>query len=210
MFKYNPVYPPVSGWLEVELDKPVVKWLWERVDEAKVSVKDKLAGNISESLDLEDKDNFLLSNVLLDCANAYADAFKFSRKKPNTLSSSNQLVVNGFWVNFQKKHEFNPMHDHGGLYSFVIWMKIPTSSQEQHNIQKCKNSANPAASDFQLMYNDITGSQRGYTIEMDQSMNVNMLLFPSTMLHQVYPFYDCEDERVSISGNLYYNGEIKE
>ena len=85
MFKYNAVHPPVSGWLEVELDKQVIDFLWERVKEAKVSVKNKLAGNITESLDLEDKDNFLLSNVLINCANAYADAFKFSRKTPISL-----------------------------------------------------------------------------------------------------------------------------
>ena len=204
MFKYNPVYPPVSGWLEVELDKPVVKWLWERVDEAKISVKDKLAGNISESLDLEDKDNFLLSNVLLDCANAYVDAFKFSRKKPNTLSSSNQLVVNGFWVNFQKKHEFNPMHDHGGLYSFVIWMKIPTKSKEQHNLDFLKGMEGACASNFEFTYNDTIGGIASYPYFMDPELEGRMLFFPAQMKHAVHPFYECDEDRISISGNLYY------
>ena len=35
------------------------------------------------------------------------------------------------WVNYQYKHEFNPLHDHSGVYSFVIWMKIPTSFSDQ-------------------------------------------------------------------------------
>jgi len=29
-----------------------------------------------------------------------------------------------------------------------------------------------------------------------------MLLFPSQLLHQVYPFYDSSEERVSIAGNV--------
>ena len=29
-----------------------------------------------------------------------------------------------------------------------------------------------------------------------------MVIFPSRMKHQVYPFYECEEERVSIPGNF--------
>ena len=29
-----------------------------------------------------------------------------------------------------------------------------------------------------------------------------LLFFPASMYHQVYPFYDCKEERISISGNI--------
>ena len=29
-----------------------------------------------------------------------------------------------------------------------------------------------------------------------------MLFFPSQLDHQVYPFYDCDEERISVSGNI--------
>ena len=29
-----------------------------------------------------------------------------------------------------------------------------------------------------------------------------MLFFPSFLRHQVFPFYECEEERVTISGNI--------
>ena len=29
-----------------------------------------------------------------------------------------------------------------------------------------------------------------------------MLFFPSSLSHQVYPFYECEEERITISGNV--------
>ena len=36
-------------------------------------------------------------------------------------------------VQFLFQNEFNPMHDHTGTYSFVIWLKIPTNFKEQSN-----------------------------------------------------------------------------
>ena len=33
-----------------------------------------------------------------------------------------------------------------------------------------------------------------------------MLFFPSKLNHQVYPFLNCEEERISISGNILLNG----
>jgi len=32
-----------------------------------------------------------------------------------------------------------------------------------------------------------------------------MLFFPAEMMHQVYPFYNCEEERITISGNIKYD-----
>ena len=29
-----------------------------------------------------------------------------------------------------------------------------------------------------------------------------MLFFPAWLKHQVYPFYECEEERITISGNI--------
>ena len=35
------------------------------------------------------------------------------------------VVLKSVWVNFQKKYEFNPLHDHTGIISFVIWIDVP-------------------------------------------------------------------------------------
>ena len=32
-----------------------------------------------------------------------------------------RLELHSLWVNYQSKHEFNPVHIHDGLFSFVIW-----------------------------------------------------------------------------------------
>ena len=42
--------------------------------------------------------------------------------------------MNQIWVNYQYKTEFNPYHDHSGVYSFAIWLKIPYDSKEQQKL----------------------------------------------------------------------------
>ena len=206
---------PSTPILKCALPEDIVSYLWRRIKVAKdknIDVKHQLAGNIEESLNLTDDEDRFFNTVLKEVSVQYIqDNPKvpcFRNNISNTLVSN--LSLKEFWVNTQMQNDFNPLHNHGGALSFVIWLKIPTSFEEQYNIQKCKNSVTPSASDFQIVYNDVTGFQNAYTIQMDQSINGTMILFPSTMLHQVYPFYNCDDERVSISGNLYYNGEIKE
>ena len=113
--------------------------------------------------------------------------------------------MDSFWVNFQKQHEFNPMHNHSGVYSFVVFMKIPTDWKEQHEIPFVKDSNAPKASDFEFVYTDVMGNVTGYTYSLDSSFEGIMLFFPAEMMHMVYPFYNCEEERITISGNIVYD-----
>ena len=84
MFSYNVVSPPVSGWLEVSLDPEVIDYLWEIERVSNTSVKNTLAGNITESKNLIDKDDWFFKNVLLDCARNYKQEFPYTIKKPDT------------------------------------------------------------------------------------------------------------------------------
>ena len=68
------------------------------------------------------------------------------------------MFLDNFWVNYQKETEFNPLHTHHGVLSFVAWMKIPTEWKEQHELPISKNSACPSASDFMFAYNNISGN----------------------------------------------------
>ena len=42
-----------------------------------------------------------------------------------------EFELNNFWVNYQKQYEFNPLHDHSGIYSFVIFVKIPPADLDE-------------------------------------------------------------------------------
>ena len=208
MLKCKPTVPPVTGWLEIELDKNIIDYLNTRIDAAIVeddSVKDQLAGHISSSLNLIDKDDFFTNNVLLRCAEQYYQAFPtYPSRNINHTSTTNNLVLNDWWVNFQKKHEYNPTHGHGGLYSFVVWMKIPTDSKEQSKLDFLKGLAKSNVSNFEMTYMDTLGDVCHYTYDMSPLSEGRMLFFPAKMKHCVYPFYECDEDRITISGNLYF------
>ena len=86
-----------------------------------------------------------------------------------------------------------------------MWIKIPTNSEEQNNQDFLKEVNDSVASDFEMSYIDTSGAVTSYMYKMNPDMEGNMLFFPSTFRHGVYPFYNCKEDRISISGNLYYD-----
>ena len=38
---------------------------------------------------------------------------------------------------------------------------------------------------------------------MDKEVEGKMVLFPSSLKHCVYPFFECDETRISISGNIH-------
>jgi len=109
------------------------------------------------------------------------------------------------WVNYQKQGEFNPSHGHTGVYSFVIWMKIPTDWEEQNKLPMAANSNDPKISSFVFYYLNTQGGTEEWGYRLDSTYEGTMLFFPSTMSHAVYPFFNCEEDRISISGNVLLN-----
>ena len=49
------------------------------------------------------------------------------------------------------------------------------------------------------------GTIKHHIYKLDPSMEVMMLFFPAELFHQVYPFYECDEERISISGNIRFD-----
>ena len=184
---------------ETKLPKDILDTLWRYIGKATDRLNHKLAGNIDESLILEDEEDTLLL-FLTPVVERYLNTVRVKISDYDKISS--ELKLESLWVNYQKQHEFNPIHNHFGLISFVIWMKIPTDWKEQHELPFAKNSNGPVASDFQFTYTDILGHVQDYSIPMDSDKEGVILLFPSRLRHQVYPFYNCDKERISISGNI--------
>ena len=208
--KWFQYHLPNTFLLQCTLAQEYIDFLWKCVDNAledRRNAKKHLAGNISESLYLTDTDNYFFNNVLKKPCEQYLYENPKIITNRNTFTpfSVNSLKLSNFWVNSQRQTEFNPVHNHGGVLSFVIWMKIPTDFREQHEIPFAKESNTPQASDFQFLYTDIMGSVQGANLLMDEKVEGTMMVFPSTFIHQVYPFYNCDDDRISISGNLYFD-----
>ena len=196
------VCPPNLGWLECNLTQQEIDYVWRCVNNKKGSYKSSLAGNINSSFALEDKDNWFFNNTLIDLIQAYGDTFANLGNKIS-LTKNYGYCLNDWWVNYQKQHEFNPLHNHHGVYSFVIWLKIPTRFEEQKKLDIANDSNSNCISNFAFAYKDILGGDEMIHYEMSPEMEGKMLFFPSAIKHQVYPFYNCKEERISVSGNIW-------
>ena len=197
----KPIYPVNVGWLQYKLNTQEMDYVWRCIKNKKRNTNKTLAGNISASYDLMDRGDWFYTNVVLPLVNSYAEKFRNVGEKLPILTE-HPYFMNKWGVNYQKKHEFNPLHNHSGIYSFVIWMKIPYDSRKQIKKDIARDSSFPKIGEFQFVYNDIVGETRVYEYPMSRVDEGTMLFFPSQLDHQVYPFYDCDEERISVSGNI--------
>ena len=198
---------PNHGWIQTELEPDHIVVLWQKIEEKKESLKENLAGNIAGSYSIEDTDHYFFNEVLSPHVEAYTQLYGGHPIRDYAYGDF-KLQLGRFWVNYQNKHEFNPYHHHGGVYSFVVWIKIPTDWREQNQLPFLEGvkEDDKKASIFEFEYTDILGNIRNYGYRLDPTYEGKMLFFPSALRHCVYPFYNSDEQRISISGNLvYYN-----
>jgi hypothetical protein len=198
---FREIFPNV-GIMKSKLDKEAINKLKIYIKNKKGNHKPNLAGNINKSYNLKDKDNWFFNNVLLKFLNKY-DKDDLKAAVPSTLTNNCKYVLSSFWVNFQKKQEFNPLHSHtGAVFSFVVWMQIPSSYKKEKEIPFIKESNSPCPNTFEFVYTNILGSicSKKYYLEPEDEGTI--LLFPAKLFHQVYPFYLSNKQRISISGNI--------
>ena len=109
------------------------------------------------------------------------------------------------WINFQKKYEYNPIHNHAGVLSFTCWTKIPYKLKDELELPSNKNSASFTGPAFFFHFPTIQPAPANitnYRINVDSSMEGKMIIFPAWLQHSVTPFFTSDDYRISISGNL--------
>jgi hypothetical protein len=114
---------------------------------------------------------------------------------------SQQLGMSRAWVSFQNQYEYSPPHNHYGQLSFVIWLKIPYTFEEENKLHKPRSGHTKMNGDFQFQWVDTTGLVRSHSLDVDASRENYMCLFPATLHHMVFPFYSTEETRISIAGN---------
>jgi hypothetical protein len=142
---------------------------------------------VSEHYFISEKNTYKIYEVIQKMIDKYKEVF------PNYLDGIKYLDRNvplGFktpWVNFQKKNEYLPLHEHGGVLSYNIWMKIPTKSIFEYN------------------YNSIIGKNLIHRINLTEKDEGRIVLFPAQLQHVVYPFYNSNKIRMSIAGNILLN-----
>jgi hypothetical protein len=181
---------------DMEVFREDIEFIKTNIDSLKTS-NHTLAGNIAKEYQLDQDSINAYESVLLPYARSYIENNRCLFK-----SNYDKLKLKSSWVNFQKKYEFNPIHYHDGIISYVIWVKIPYHFKDEVTNISVQYSNTPLAGSFQFLYNDILGNITTHNINCDATMESTLLMFPSQLRHAVYPFYTSDDYRITISGNF--------
>ena len=156
-------------------------------NKAKDSYTHNLAGHIKKELQLPALKIFnILKPYFLSYARVQTDDYAL---KPLPI-----LKMESAWVNYMKKGEFNPPHNHDGILSFVLFLQIPDELKKEN--EKYNGTSMGAGSiDFRTGIS-APNSHSFFPVEGD------LYIFPATLEHWVFPFKS-DVERVSVSGNLH-------
>lgn len=213
---------PQCGYLEVQLEKKDLSILLDEIADLKDSlhipnnllhdIGKTLVGNIkSECRLIKSFDS--INELLKPLVSVYLQKFDFLSIYDINFKT-HEIDLFELWVNFQSKTEFNPVHQHAGLLSFVIWIDIPYTITEENEESssrfgfKWSTKDNPnkfKAGTFEFVFATALRSANSHTIYADKSYNFRLILFPSALSHTVYPFFSSDEYRISVSGNLGFN-----
>jgi uncharacterized protein (TIGR02466 family) len=154
-----------------------------------------LAGNVTQEfrLDVDFMKKIKWAEFLAkSCHKWLMDGHKIEIKKFDIIAS---------WVVKQYKNDYNPIHYHSGQISGVGYLKVPKDMGE--TVQKSKTVNHNG----KLVL--IDGSKK-FVCNPTHVINPKVgdfYFFPSYMMHTVYPFYNTEEERRSVSFNARIDDE---
>jgi hypothetical protein len=177
----------------------VIDYLKNNITNKKAN--ENLAGHIKQEYHYENWPDYISKFIL---KNILHDYFYRYRSGLNILSSDKPFYIKRLWVNLQKKYEFNPIHDHTGLFSFIIFLKIPYDLKDEDKIFPNVNGKKSTSRLCFLVNNNFSDAigVRDLLVDVDKSFEGKMLMFPSKLQHLVYPFYTSDDYRITVSGNV--------
>jgi hypothetical protein len=124
-----------------------------------------------------------ITNAFSDFFKEYAYALDFKLRSDGVEPNAKVWALEP-WINYQKKNEWIPAHDHSGIMSYSLWVNIP-----EDNV-------------FEIIYSTISGETIKHAIPVTRQSEGMIILFPSKLIHTVHPFYTSEETRISISGNI--------
>ena len=193
--------------VSIQLSDKDFKWIKKEVVKAKkegVEYNKTLVGHIQEEYKMPG-----ISRSLNDFLCAMASShpvFQNVNKQLHLLSENKPLFLHSFWVNYMKKHEFNPPHDHAGVYSFVVFIQIAydLKKEETYFTKMFADNARPMTSKFAFQNINIDGEISTDPLNVDKSFEGKIIIFPAHLQHGVFPFYTSDDYRITISGNVVF------
>jgi len=162
----------------------------------------RLAGQIKDEPDLTDEemDSIGIKKIFMDIGQQYvhtifSDKHHFDYNKDDFYF--NMKFVSGWIVN-QKEHEYNLSHYHSNCsISAVLYLKVPEFRPRGFVGTKIIDGC------IEFIHSTVDHSMLSAGSSLVKPQVGQLLMFPSTLLHTVYPFQGPEERR-SLAFNLNY------
>ena len=206
MKKPKAVDLPNYGVLECELEDKDIDYLWKLVH--KYARGAKWEGNRLLSIDniadkqffISDDEGLFQNEVLMPAAQNYFETYGTPFKLKST--HYHLPTFSRFWCRVSKDGDYQSIHDHQGIFTFVVWLKIPFEGRDEHDVQP---GFRPEAGDFVLCYPDTCGQYQKRNWVLGKGAEGKMLFFPSDLNHIVYPHYTTTEYRVAFAGDIVFD-----
>ena len=212
--------------LQTKLDEDFVEDLLEKGLKSRHSgikrldARKYLAGNIENEFLYEDIEDWLIPKIkpyiegYIELADQWTgnNSFKhlmkddtIERVVKGKLDPKVKIVIawhmNMAWINFQKKNEYNPPHNHPCDLSFIAYLQVPKEIGLEHEALKdgAKGSWRPGNVYFDY------GEQLPFCVKSfgKYPQKGDLFLFPGWVMHHVHDFKS-DVERISVSGNVMF------
>ena len=175
-----------------KLSKKIINTLNAYVDKSNISKKNDYSSKLASQI----KNEIKIPKLIID-KNLSKELIKNIKiyLEKSDIKKIKEIKIINLWVVKQFKNEYNPIHSHSGHISGVGYLKVPkTMGKTTQKDKKINNNGKLVL---------IDGSKKLFcypTLTIKPCIG-DMYLFPSYLMHAVYPFSDTEEERRSISFN---------
>jgi len=147
---------------------------------------------------LEDTSNRFCSEVLDPAINKYIEYWGY----PTACLGTHFPIpkFSRFWVRLSGRGEYQALHEHQSIWTFIVWMNIPFEPEDEHSEKE--NDAHPEGANVTIIYTDAVGRIRKHPYELGKKDEGTILIFPSSLNHIVYPHHTTDEYRISIAGDI--------
>tara|TARA_R100000742_G_C4268006_1_gene86292 strand:+ start:14 stop:715 length:702 start_codon:yes stop_codon:yes gene_type:complete len=147
--------------------------------------------------EITDADHYFEDNILRPVVNSYVQKWGLPIRIQHT--HEHGLVFSRLWCRASTRHDYQSLHDHQSVLTFVLWMNIPFNSKIERSIQA---GFRPEAGDVVLEYHNTCGQLEKMSWHISKECSGQMILFPSNWQHVVYPHHSTDEYRIAIAGDI--------
>ena len=190
-----------------KIDENIIKELDVRIEEAggkpEFDASGQLAGRIKKQTHLDEVISDTTRNVILNHCKNFFEQTSGGQELPMSA-----MTLDSIWSNIQEAREYNPVHQHTGNFSFVIYTRNDLENLSVEEIQDNEydnkvvdyDNQRPLAGLIELFYGE--GNWMNWTSYQHIPKRGDILIFPSWLRHTVYAHYESGKIRISVAGNV--------